>query len=340
MRAAIADYWPGSWTFHFSIRGVRRSQSIGKPCSTCWRSSRGRQILRRSAARLIEGLQPAHAETAALIAKNQLLLRKLGHFGSATMYYAGEWYWGVDRLHYLCDRLDAYRARRHNKGSDDRIVALASLSQMRQLNLPATVPDGAKALPSLQLYYSFRSPYAYLSLLRAFSIADAFGIQLDVRPVLPMVMRGLPVPMQKVLYIVKDASREAQRLGVPFGKICDPLGKGAERCIAVFFHASAQGKEREFMLSAGRAIWSERVDVATDDGMRVVTERAGLVWSDVVAAMHNENWREIVQDNRDALTAAGLWGVPSFVIGDVTLWGQDREWLLVRQLELMCRKAS
>ena len=97
-----------------------------------------------------------------MIEKNQLLLRKLGHFGSATMYYAGEWYWGIDRLHYLYDRLDAYRARSHNKdkhkdGDGDRMKELVARSQMMQLNLPATVPDGAKVLPSLEMYYSFRS---------------------------------------------------------------------------------------------------------------------------------------------------------------------------------------
>jgi 2-hydroxychromene-2-carboxylate isomerase len=161
-------------------------------------------------------------------------------------------------------------------------------------------------------------------------------VKLDIRPVLPMVMRGLKVPGKKLLYIVKDANREAERLEVPFGKFCDPLGKGTERCIAAFYYAKSEDKEREFALSAGRAIWAEGIDVASDEGMRTVTERAGLFWPDVVTAMNDESWRETVQTNRDALTEVGLWGVPDFVIGDVALWGQDRDWLLARQLEDMC----
>lgn len=285
-----------------------------------------------AAARLVGNLRPEESATNVLIAKNQLLLRKLGHYSSASMHYAGEWYVGVERLTYLCARLDTLHARR--KG--DPAAELASLAQASQLTLPGIVPDSAKSLPSLEMYHSFRSPYSYLALERAFAIADAFGISIDIRPVLPMVMRGLPMPRKKILYIVQDANREAARREIPFGNVCDPLGAGAERCIAVFYYAKSQGKEREFMLSAGRGIWSEAIDVATDAGMRVVTERAGLFWPDVLEAMTLDEWRESCRQNRDALTEAGLWGVPSFIIGDVALWGQDRDWLLARQIEDMC----
>jgi len=288
-----------------------------------------------SAARLTGRLRAGRSRATASIAGNQSLLRRLGHYGSATVFYGGEWYAGVERLVYLCERLDTLRAHR-GKGGEE-VTAVAALSRLSHPNLPAVVPDGARNLPPLALYYSFRSPYSYLALHRVFSIADAYGVEIDVRPVLPMVMRGLPVPREKILYIVQDASREARRLGIPFGKICDPLGTGAERCIAVFFHARSQRKERAFMHSAGRAIWSEGIDVATDDGMRLVAERAGLSWPGVASAMADESWGETVQDNRHWLTEAGLWGVPAFVIGDVALWGQDRIWLLARQLEYMCR---
>jgi len=70
--------------------------------------------------------------------------------------------------------------------------------------------------------------------------------------------------------------------------------------------------------------------------MQAVTDRAGLEWSGVQAALNDEGWRARAEDNRDALTALGLWGVPSFRIGDLSVWGQDRLWVLARRIEDMC----
>ena len=301
-------------------------QTFTKALATYWRGDT------EGAARLIGRAQPEQASTNVLVGKNQLLLRKMGHYNCATMYYGGEWYWGVDRLLYLTDRFDGQGLNRF----DEPVPELKSLQQAMQMKLPATVPAKAECLPPLEMFHSFRSPYSYIALTRAFRIADAFGLKLEVRPVLPMVMRGLSVPGSKLLYIANDSNREAQRLEVPFGKIADSVGVGAERCIAAFYYAQGEGKERDFLYIAGQAIWSKAIDVATDEGMQIVAKRAGLFWPDVKAAMEDDAWRQAVEANRESLTEAGLWGVPSFRIGELALWGQDRDWLLARKIEDMC----
>ena len=267
-----------------------------------------------------------------LLAQNKRRLVKLGHYSCATMYYEGEWYWGVDRLHYLTARLDELGARRESVSR----ARLASISQVMQTALPVTPPSAAKKLPPLEFFFSFRSPYSYLCLKRTFATADAFGLQLKLRPVLPMVMRGLQVPDSKLAYIAKDASREARRLDAPFGKIADPLGKGVERCLAVFCYAQSEKRERDFLVNAGEAIWSRGIDVATDRGMRKVTGRSGLFWPDVIAAMQEDTWRENVEKNRESMMNSGIWGVPMLRLGDFVVWGQDRHWLLVRHIEELC----
>ncbi len=282
--------------------------------------------------RLLGRLHPSRPDTNILISQHQVLLRKLGHYNTATIHYAGEWYWGVERLHYLTSRLDALGQNRW----PEQNAELASLEQAKTLSLPAAVPGAAAKLPALHMFYSFRSPYSYLALQRTFDIADAFGLKLEVKPVLPMVMRGMAVPTKKLLYIAKDASREAERLGVPFGKMFDPVGLGAERCIAAFYYAKTQGRERDFLLAAGKAIWAEGIDVAEDEGMEYVAERSGIFWPEVKATLTLDDWRSIAEENRQLMTEAGVWGVPSFKIGEVSLWGQDRDWLLARMIEDMC----
>jgi 2-hydroxychromene-2-carboxylate isomerase len=282
--------------------------------------------------RLLGRPQPSRPDTNILISQNQLLLRKLGHYNTATVHYGGEWYWGVDRLHYLTSRLDKLGLNRW----PEQNAELASLEQAKQLSLPAAVPGAAENLPPLEMFYSFRSPYSYLALQRTFDIADAFGLKLEVRPVLPMVMPGMAVPRPKLLYIAKDACREAERLGIPFGKMFDPVGLGAERCLAAFYYAKSQGRERDFLLAAGKAIWSEGVDIATDEGMEHVADGSGLFWPELKAALAPDDWRAIVEQNREAMSESGVWGVPSFRVGELALWGQDRDWLLARMIEDMC----
>jgi 2-hydroxychromene-2-carboxylate isomerase len=268
----------------------------------------------------------------AMLAENQKRLQELGHYNSATLHYAGEWYWGVDRLHYLLERLDALGARHESAP----IARLASIRQVMQTTLPVAPPGAARDLPSLELFYSFRSPYSYLCLQRVFAIADAFKLQLVVRPVLPMVMRGMQVPQRKLAYIAKDTSREARRLDIPYGRFADPVGVGVERCLAVFFYAQGERRERDFLLQAGEAIWSRAIDVATDKGMRKVTGRCGLFWPDVLTAMEDESWRQNVEENRESMFDSGSWGVPTIRLGDYVVWGQDRDWLLARHIEELC----
>ena len=268
----------------------------------------------------------------ALLKRNQLLLAELGHYNGATLFYAGEWYWGIDRLHYLTDRLDGLNVRRVAAAAS----RLASVRQIAQVSLPVSPPSAAKDLPPLEYFFSFRSPYSYLTFRRVFAIADAFGLELRIRPVLPMVMRGMQVPMSKIKYIAADTSREAEQHAVRLGKVADPLGSGVERCLAVFFYALGEKRARDFLLNAGEAIWAQGIDVASDKGLRKVTGRSGLFWPDVKAVLTDDSWRERVEENRASMMESGSWGVPTLRLGDFTVWGQDRLWLLVRHIEEQC----
>jgi len=272
------------------------------------------------------------AETNVLVGKNQLLLRKMGHYSCATMHYAGEWYWGVDRLHYLVERLEALGLNRFN----EPVPELASLERAIQLNLPATVPERAKALPALELFHSFRSPYSYVALQSAYEIADAFGLQLVVRPLLPGQGRGVAVPRSKLRYFVTDASREARFRDVAFGNIADFLELNAERLIAAHYYAKEQARERDFLTGVGKAIFAEAVIASSDEGMQIIAERAGLFWPELHEAMKSDEWRAEVKVNHELLDATGLWGVPVFKIGDQAFWGQDRDWLVARKIEDLC----
>jgi len=190
----------------------------------------------------------------------------------------------------------------------------------------------------LEFFASLRSPYTYIATERVLALAKRTGAELALRPVLPMVMRGLPVPPAKQLYIALDTKREAEDAGVAFGRICDPVGRPVERCFSLYPWARERGRGAELLLEFMRAAWSQGVDTGTEAGLRLTVERAGLSWGEAQAQLdRDESWRAELEANRAAMFALGLWGVPSFRVrgggaGDYATWGQDRLWRVEEEL--------
>jgi 2-hydroxychromene-2-carboxylate isomerase len=265
------------------------------------------------------------SEVAGRLRAGDTLLRVHGHYQGSMLRYRGIWYWGVDRLAHLEARLrraggpkdpaDHADQAGHGVWPDSELVPMRPVSER---------PAVTGRVDTLICYFSVRSPYSYVGLVRAARIAEEQGVALDVRPLLPLRMRGVSVPRVKELYIARDASREAARHGVPFGRICDPLGAGVERCMAVFSYAVEAGKAVAYLCSAGRAVWAEGLDLTRDRDLATVVERAGLDWGRARGMLADTRWRELTARHRAELDTLGLWGVPSFRLGELAVWGQDR----------------
>lgn len=260
------------------------------------------------------GAVPVNQARLDLEARRDRFLRE-GHYLTATLFYEGEWYWSLERLDHLALRLGELGL---GEGRPPRHYGRAKHAGL--VRSPEAVHGR-----ELDFFFSFRSPYSYIALERTFRFADYYRLELNIRPVLPMVMRGLSVPPAKRFYILRDAAREARLHGVPFGRVCDPVGPGVERCMALWPFAEKEGRLREWLLAAGAGIWSRGIDVATDRGLKRVCENAGLDWNRARRWLDDDGWRARAEDNRAAMMEAGSWGVPSFRLdNDTMVWGQDR----------------
>lgn len=260
---------------------------------------------------------------APILNANYAELRAAGHYQGGMLAYGGEWYWGIDRLPYL----EAALARDFGTSAPP-IVAPRPEEERGALALTTKPADDLRC----EMWLSFRSPYSYLAVEQIERVLD--GVPLQLRPMLPMAMRGLPVPRIKFLYIVRDAKREADRLGIPFGELCDPMGPGVENCITLAHWAEQRGRQLAFVKSAMRGIWAEARDLTEYVDLRYVVERAELPWAEAkdVLASGAAEARKWAQDNAADLAVIGLWGVPSFRCGDFVAWGQDRLPLLADRL--------
>lgn len=253
----------------------------------------------------------------------------LGHYLGATFYFEGEWYWGVDRLPYLEERL-ANQGLRH--------AGCKAVTQFQTRPDFMSRPSNGKRL-TVEFYPSARSPYTAVSMDETLDLPNHYPVNLRVRPVLPMVMRNLPVPRRKGIYIMRDTKREADRIGVPFGKIFDPVGDPVRRVYSLFSWADDKGKGGALLHAFTQMAWAEGADVGSDDGLRKACERAGLDWSAALDVVDNKDWEAWAEENRLQMMQSDLWGVPSYRLLDedgteiFSCWGRDRIWLLAHEIQ-------
>jgi 2-hydroxychromene-2-carboxylate isomerase len=253
----------------------------------------------------------------------------LKHYSGAMFYYGGEWYWGVDRFYHLENRLLALGA---NNNSDAKLV-------MPRPEINAGKSKGNGSL-TLEIYPSLRSPYSSFIFEKAIELVEQTGVKMVLRPVIPMVMRGVSLTRTKGLYIFADASREAHALGIDWAKkTYDPIGTPVIRAFSLFPWARQQGKEVQFLTAFFHAAFFDGVNTNSDKGLQVVVENAELSWQDAQQVIDNTDWHAELEANRLAMYEFDSWGVPSFRLLDengktlLGTWGQDRLWLVAKVIE-------
>jgi 2-hydroxychromene-2-carboxylate isomerase len=216
---------------------------------------------------------------------------------------------------------------------------------------------------SVDLFWSFRSPYSYLAVSRLVALESDYDVEFHVRPVYPLAVRDATF-FQRVdplfgPYLFRDTARIAQYLGLPFGwprpdpVVVDMRNQKAapdqphiRRLTRLGVDASEKGRGLPFINEVSKLIWSGEVE-GWDQGEHLAraAHRAGcdLAAMDTRIAADPAAYERLIEQNHLALQAAGHWGVPTMVSEGEPFFGQDRIELLVWRLKqrgLSHRKAS
>ena len=271
----------------------------------------------------------SNEEIAKRISENNRQQKQLGHYFGGVFAYEGECYWNIDRLPFLEERLIALGANKSNQSS---ILKRKSSTDKLQ-----SIISGM----TLEVIFSARSPYSYLALPQLIEFRKKFPVKIVYRPILPMVMRGMTINKEKQLYIVHDCKRVAEKKGIPFGNIADPLGKAVERCYSLFQHVQENGKEEEYFSTFLKAVWAEGQHGYLTKTLKNIVEKIGLNWQEAKTKLDNNEWHQIIEKNRQVLYSQGKWGVPTMILKNqnektvLSVWGQDRIWLIEEEIHKM-----
>jgi 2-hydroxychromene-2-carboxylate isomerase len=197
---------------------------------------------------------------------------------------------------------------------------------------------------SVDLFWSFRSPYSYLATPRLVQMERDYDLAINVRPVYPLAVRsGDFFEKQNPLwipYLLRDTMRIAEQLGLPYRwPRPDPVKIDLATRAAVpdqpYIHrltrlgcaAAEAGRGLPFLMEVSSLLWSGKTD-NWHEGTHLAeaTSRAGLDLAalDAAIAADPDRYEAVIQENQRAHQAAGHWGVPTCAFEGEPFFGQDR----------------
>ena len=190
---------------------------------------------------------------------------------------------------------------------------------------------------TLEIYWDFSSPFAYLGATQAKALAARTGATLVWRP---MLLGGLfksigqeMVPLNswsdaKRRYYFEDMHRWAAFWGVPlnFPALFPVNSLKALRA----YLALPEARRDAFREAVFHAYWAEGRDIGDE---RVLAEYLGDDAAEVLARTQDSAVKQALLDATKRAEEAGVFGAPTWVVDGADLyWGQDRIPLLERAL--------
>jgi 2-hydroxychromene-2-carboxylate isomerase len=187
--------------------------------------------------------------------------------------------------------------------------------------------------PSLEFWFEFASTYSHVAAQRIEAVASAAGVPVVWRPFLlgPIFRQQgwndspFNIYPAKGVYMWKDLERQCAKHAVPFRKPSQfPRPSLLATRIALTLESSPT-LVGEFVRRVYLANFHDDADTTSNDVVRGVLQSMALPDGDAVLqrATSNDTKERLRQRSEEAI-ARGIFGAPTFLIGNELYWGNDR----------------
>jgi 2-hydroxychromene-2-carboxylate isomerase len=182
---------------------------------------------------------------------------------------------------------------------------------------------------TVEFFYDFTSPTAYLAWARLPEIAKRTGATIAYRPMfLGGVMQAtgnrppgtLP---QKGAWMAADLQRWSRRFNTPYKP--NPHFPMMTLMVQRAAHGWIDRPDFDAYLAAiFHAAWRDQKNIADKAVLTEVLTTAGFSPEEFFAAAENPSNKEKLKATTDEAVARGVFGAPTFFVGDEMHFGQDR----------------
>jgi len=182
----------------------------------------------------------------------------------------------------------------------------------------------------MDFWFSIGSTYTYLTVMRLEAAAQAAGVAVAWRPfnVRHVMIQQNNIPFkdkpEKAAYMWRDIERRAAARGrAPLIPAPYPL-PGLELANSVALLGMSQGWGVAYVKEAYRLWFDEGLPAGETPNLTRALSAASAVPEAVLAEAQGDAAFGALAQVTDEAMAKGVFGAPSFVVGDEVFWGDDR----------------
>jgi len=180
-------------------------------------------------------------------------------------------------------------------------------------------------------YFDFGSPATYLAFTQLPALERDTGAQVVWCPMLlggVFVATGNSSPASvpaKGKYIFRDFARYAQRYGVELQvNPYFPINTITLMRIALGLHLRHDDQFTQYCTAMFRAIWVQGQNMNDPATVKAALHAEGFDVSDLLALASDPVVKEALKEATESAVNRGVFGAPTFFVGDQMFWGQDR----------------
>lgn len=186
-------------------------------------------------------------------------------------------------------------------------------------------------METIDFWYDFASPYAWIAAERIAGLATPAGIAVHWRPFIigPILRRrpDNPSPFQNATpaqraYRRRDAERLCAKYRLPLHWPSNYPRNGLLGARLV--RAAASEHRPALSLAIYRANFVDDREIGDATVLRAVLTAAGADAEALFAAGLSDDNKRGLADDVDEAIRRGIFGAPSFLVGDELFWGNDR----------------
>lgn len=186
----------------------------------------------------------------------------------------------------------------------------------------------------IDYYASLNSPWTHLGAARIEALAKKYGAGLRIFPVdfgtIFPASGGLPLPKrapQRQAYRLQELRRWRDYLGIPINiqpKFFPANELPAAGCVIALRETMGDAPAITLAHRVLRALWQEEKDTGDAATLAGLIAECGLDADAVMRLGAEPRWLERRTADTQAALQRGVFGAPSYVIGEEIFWGQDR----------------